>query len=100
MINLIRTITTHPRKDFLVVNNLAKWHQLLICTAINWTAINWTGKISNSKKSERKIYGHICHFCPHFSVQIFADMVVFKETDMTIFRRLDPPKSRVYPDLA
>ena len=54
MINLILKITIHPRKDFLVVNNLAKWHQLLICTAINWTAINWTGKISNSKKYERK----------------------------------------------
>ena len=61
MINLILKITIHPRKDFLVVNNLAKWHKLLIWTAINWTAINWTGKISNGKKYERKNCGHICH---------------------------------------
>ena len=75
MINLIHKITIHPRKNFLVVNNLAKWHQLLICTAINRTDINLTGKFRTVKHMNGKNDGHICHFCPHFSVQIFVDKV-------------------------
>ena len=55
MINLIHKITIHPRKNFLVVNNLAKWHQLLICTAINRTAINLTGKFRPVKHMNGKM---------------------------------------------
>ena len=83
MINLI-----HPRKDFLVVNNLAKWHQLLICTAINCTAIklNWTGKISNSKKYERKkLWTHLPFLSTFFPSKYLPIRYVYSSKTYPLF---------------